>query len=113
MKILSIVADENNDDHEYLANCMSPAFSLSRGLLTVLQPGFTQIPYRIFILRSDSPTAPLALANDLRRAQISLLHRGELASTKNGELWTFSRDSVQSAPVPDESSGLQGNSLPL
>jgi hypothetical protein len=51
---------------------------------------------------------PTTLANDLRRAQIALLRRGELASIKNGELWTFSRDGTQSAPAPDENTGLQG-----
>lgn len=77
------------------------------------QPGFAQIPYRIFILpptNAKSTPSSTTLVNDLRRAQITLLRRGELASIgpKNGELWTFSRDGTQSAPVPDEISGLQG-----
>jgi len=60
----------------------------------------------------STPT-PTTLANDLRRAQIALLRRGELASIKNDELWTFSRDGTQSAPAPDESTGLQGLTLAI
>lgn len=56
-------------------------------------------------------TASTTLTNDLRRAQINLLRRCELASIKSGELWTFSKDGVQLAPTPEEGSGLQGISF--
>ena len=84
-------------------------FTSLNDFLTFTQPGFAQIPYRVFILRTNSTPTPITLAHDLRRAQVALLRRGELVNTKDGELWTFSRDGVLSAPVPDENSGLQGN----
>lgn len=103
-----ILVPEGNGHHQYLTNCMSPG---PLKALAYCKSGFSQIPYRIFILpptSTKSTAAPTTFDSELRRAQITLLRRGQLVNVSNGELWTFSRDGAQFAPIPDENTGLQG-----